>query len=174
MEAMLFVWGILCPLSKTCGTILGVSKNTSRFPSRYATKLCGDQLREQADHAILPTTVSLQVPANWAVMNNVILADPARVVVVAHLLRRHIVQMHVLRIGNDARQEKAEALCQHIVSPAWYRRIGSSRRPDEMKVFIPLGRSRNPKPMTWVSHPIASKSPLPDRSCSRNSQPSLR
>jgi hypothetical protein len=37
------------------GTILVDSRNTSRFLSRYATKLRTDQHREQADHAIIST-----------------------------------------------------------------------------------------------------------------------
>ena len=46
-----------------------------------------------------------------------IVAAPARVAVVVHLLRRQIVHLHVLRVGNEARQEKAEALYRYIVSP---------------------------------------------------------
>ena len=100
------------------GTIVIDSKNTSRFLPRFATKIRADQHREQADHAIISTTAFPPGARQLTVVNNVIVADPARVVAVVHLLRRQIVQMHVLRIGNEARQEKAEALYQYIVSPA--------------------------------------------------------
>ena len=100
------------------GTVVVDSKNTSRFLPRFATKLRADQLREEADHAIISTTAFPPGARQLTVVNNVIVADPARVVAVVHLLRRQIVQMHVLRIGNEARQEKAEALYQYIVSPA--------------------------------------------------------
>jgi hypothetical protein len=99
------------------GTILVDSKNTSRFLPRYVTKLRADQHREQAHHAIISTTAFPPGARQLKVINNVIVADPARVVAVVHLLRRQIVQMHVLRIGNEARQEKAEALYRYIVSP---------------------------------------------------------
>jgi hypothetical protein len=100
------------------GTILVDSKNTSRFLSRYVTKLRADQLREQADHAIISTTAFPPGARQLALIDNVIVAAPAWVAVVIHLLRRHIVEMHVLRIGNEARQEKTEALYRFIVSPA--------------------------------------------------------
>jgi hypothetical protein len=76
-----------------------------------------DQHREQADHAIISTTAFPPGARQLAVIDNAIVADPARVVAVVHLLRRHIVQMHVLRIGNEARQEKSEALYQSAVAP---------------------------------------------------------
>src|SRR5262249_46890854 len=38
-----------------CGTIIYDVKNTSRFMSKYLTKLRADQLREEADHAVLST-----------------------------------------------------------------------------------------------------------------------
>jgi hypothetical protein len=100
------------------GTIVVDSKNTSRFLPRFVTKLRADQHREQADQAIISTTAFPPGARQLKVIDNVIVAAPAWVAVVMHLLRRHIVQMHVLRVGNEARQEKAEALHQFIVSPA--------------------------------------------------------
>jgi len=100
------------------GTIVVDSKNTSRFLPRFVTKLRADQHREQADQAIISTTAFPPGARQLKVIDNVIVAAPAWVGVVMHLLRRHIVQMHVLRVGNEARQEKAEALHQFIVSPA--------------------------------------------------------
>jgi hypothetical protein len=100
------------------GTILVDSKNTSRFLSRYVTKLRADQHREQADYAIISTTAFPPGARQLALIDNVIVADPAWVALVMHLLRRLIFQMHVLRVGNEARQEKAEVLLQYIVSPA--------------------------------------------------------
>jgi hypothetical protein len=100
------------------GTVLVDSKNTSRFLSRYVTKLRADQHREQADYAIISATTLPPGARQLTVIDSVIVADPAWVVGVVHLLRRQIVQMHVLRMGNEARQEKAETLYQYIVSPA--------------------------------------------------------
>jgi len=99
------------------GTIVLDSKNTSRFLSRYVTKLRADQLREQADQAILSTTAFPPGARQLFLQDNVIVAAPARVAVIVHLVRRQIVHMHVQRVGNEARQEKAEALRRYIVSP---------------------------------------------------------
>jgi hypothetical protein len=100
------------------GTIVFDSKNTARFDKRYVAKLRADQHRERADQAIISTTAFPPGARLPRLIDNVIVADPAWVVALVHLLRRHIVQMHVLSVGNEARQETAEALRQFIVSPA--------------------------------------------------------
>jgi hypothetical protein len=100
------------------GTILVDSKNTSRFLPRFATKLRADQLREQADQAIISTTAFPPGARQLTLVNNVIVAAPAWVPVVMQFLRGQIVQIHLLRVGNEVRQETAEALRQFIVSPA--------------------------------------------------------
>jgi hypothetical protein len=104
------------------GTVVVDSKNTSRFLPRFATKLRADQLREQADQAIISTTAFPPGARQLTLVHNVIVAAPAWVPVVMQLLRGQIVQMHLLRVGNEVRQETAEALRQFIVwlaSPYW-------------------------------------------------------
>ena len=46
-----------------------------------------------------------------------IVADPARVVVLAHLLRRQILENHRLKLSTEARDEKGERLLAYISSP---------------------------------------------------------
>lgn len=49
--------------------------------------------------------------------DGVIVACPARVVVLATLLRDHIVRTHGLRLSNEAREAKTEKLYEFITSP---------------------------------------------------------
>ena len=42
--------------------------------------------------------------------------DPARVVAVVEILRRHIIQMHGLRISNEEREQKTAAVYEFITS----------------------------------------------------------
>lgn len=100
------------------GTILIDSKNTTRFMNRYVEKLRADQLRVQADFAILATTAFPQGSRQLAVIDNVIIADPARVVAVMHLVRRQVISAYALRLGNQAREETAIAVLRFVVSPA--------------------------------------------------------
>jgi hypothetical protein len=46
----------------------------------------------------------------------VVIAAPGRVLVVTHLLRRQIVQMHTLRLGNEARDTKRDELYEFLTS----------------------------------------------------------
>src|SRR5215472_2141117 len=69
------------------GTIVVDSKNTSRFDKRYVTKLRADQHREQADYAIISTTAFPPGDRLPKLIDNVIVADPAWVVALVHLLR---------------------------------------------------------------------------------------
>lgn len=45
-----------------------------------------------------------------------IIACPARVLALAELLRNQVVQMHELRVSNEAREEKTAALYEFITS----------------------------------------------------------
>jgi hypothetical protein len=51
------------------------------------------------------------------VQDNVIVADPARVVVLVHLLRKQIVDNFMQKLGSEARTSKADAMYDYILSP---------------------------------------------------------
>jgi hypothetical protein len=102
-----------------CGKILFDVKNTTRFTSKYLTKLRADQLREKADHGLLITKA---LPADTrdrqvALRENVVIVHPARAVAVASILRRQVIQVHSLRLGREGREQKAQALYAFMVSP---------------------------------------------------------
>ena len=45
-----------------------------------------------------------------------VVVAPARVVVIAALLRRHVIQTHALRLSNEARSQKTASLYDFIMS----------------------------------------------------------
>jgi hypothetical protein len=101
---------------QTCGKIIYDVKNTSRFMTKYLTKLRADQLREEADHAVLSTQAFPAGTQQLAVVNGVVIAHPARSIAVASLLRRQVIQVHALRLGKEGREQKAQALYAFMIS----------------------------------------------------------
>jgi hypothetical protein len=101
---------------KPCGRIIYDAKNRNAWRNEYVTKLRQDQVAAQAEHAIL---ASLKFPADARqlhVQDGVIIASPARVLALVQMLRRHIVQIHTLRLSNVERDSKTDALYEFIRS----------------------------------------------------------
>jgi hypothetical protein len=101
---------------KLCGKIVYDSKNRNRWATEYATKLRQDQIAEKADHAILSSNKFPAGQKQLHMQEHVIIACPARVLVLAQILRNEIVQMHELRISNEARDDKMAELYDFIIS----------------------------------------------------------
>jgi hypothetical protein len=101
---------------KLCGKIVYDSKNRNRWATEYVTKLRQDQIAEKADHAILSSNKFPAEKNQLHLQEHVIIACPARVLVLAHILRNQIVQMHELRISNEARDDKMAELYNFITS----------------------------------------------------------
>jgi len=101
---------------KLCGKIVYDSKNRNKWATEYATKLRQDQIAEKADHAILSSNKFPSGERQLHILDHVIIACPARVLVLAQLLRAQIVQMHDLRISNEARDDKMAELYDFITS----------------------------------------------------------
>jgi Uncharacterized protein conserved in bacteria (DUF2130) len=101
---------------KVCGRIVYDAKNRNAWRNEYVTKLRQDQIAAQAEHAILS---SLKFPAEVSqlhVQDGVIIANAARVLALVQMLRRHIVQIHTLRLSNVERDSKTDALYEFIRS----------------------------------------------------------
>jgi hypothetical protein len=95
------------------------SKNHGRWSSRFVSKLASDLVVHRGDHAIpslSSSAFSAGAPRQLHVIDRVIIAHPARLVVLAMLLRRQIIAAHVLRLGNTERNEKRDKLYDFIVS----------------------------------------------------------
>src|SRR5262245_41941205 len=110
---------------KICGKIVYDSKNRNAWRSEYATKLCEDKIAEGADHAILSL---LKFPADARqldIREGVILANPARVSVIAEVLRDAIVRAHCLRLSSQEREKKMGELYAYITSERFRQHLDS-------------------------------------------------
>ncbi len=101
---------------RECGTIIYDSKNHKAYRSEHVSKLRVDQIAANADHAVLSTHKFPQGTGQLHILDGVILANPARVVMVAGLLRKHIVQVYTLKLSSIERESKTEALYNFITS----------------------------------------------------------
>jgi hypothetical protein len=99
------------------GKIVLDSKNHARWSNKFTQKLRSDQLTEGADFAILSSNVFPAGARQVHLQDNVIVADPARVVVLVHLLRKQIVDNFMQKLGSEARASKADAMYDYILSP---------------------------------------------------------
>lgn len=110
---------------RQCGRIAYDSKNRSAWRNDYVTKLKADQIEAKADHAVLASKVFPSGVRELHLQDGVLIVTPARVLVVANLLRKHIVQTHALRASNEARAHKTEALYAFIMSERCTQLLGS-------------------------------------------------
>jgi len=101
---------------KVAGKIVFDSKNRGQWRWDYVTKLRQDQIAEGADHAILSTNKFPKETRELHLHDGVIIACPARVVVLAAILRSHILATHELRMSNDERAAKTEKLYAYVTS----------------------------------------------------------
>ena len=99
-----------------CGTIIYDLKNHRAFRTDHVTKLAEDQIAARAEHAILSPHKFPRGTAQLHMQDGVLLANPARVVAVVTLIRKHMVQTHTLRLSSAEREEKTAALYAFITS----------------------------------------------------------
>jgi hypothetical protein len=103
---------------KTVGKIIYDSKDRMRWQHAFTRKLREDQLTEKADHAVLCTNV---FPAgtgtrNLHIQHDVVVVDRRRVLVLANILRRQVIQVSMLRLADDDRRAKTAELYQFVTS----------------------------------------------------------
>lgn len=101
---------------RTCGSIVYDSKNRAAWRNHYVTKLRRDQLAAKADHAVLASHAFPAGARQVHVQDGVILANPARVLVLAEILRSQVVQLATTRLGQQARVQKVARLYEFITS----------------------------------------------------------
>jgi hypothetical protein len=102
--------------NKVCGKIVYDAKNRDAWQNGFATKLRSDKLAQGADHAILSSNKFPKDKSQIHPQDGVIVANPARVLAIAEILRDQIVRMHELRISKEEREEKTVALYAFITS----------------------------------------------------------
>ena len=101
---------------RVCGKIIYDAKNRDSWQNGFATKLKADKLAQAADHAILSSNKFPKDKSEIHTQDGVIVANPARVLVIAEILREQIVRMHELRASKEAREEKTVALYTFVTS----------------------------------------------------------
>jgi hypothetical protein len=101
---------------RICGSIVYDSKNRTAWRNNYITKLHSDQLAAKADHAILACAVFPAGNRQLHVQDGVVVANPARVVALVSILRKHLIQVATMRLSDDARAEKMAALYDFVIS----------------------------------------------------------
>lgn len=101
---------------KVCGCIIYDSKNRNAWRNEYATKLRQDQLAAKADHAILSTAVFPAGARQLHIQDGVVVVNPARVIVLVQMLRKHMLQTYTLRLSANARDQKTVQLYDFITS----------------------------------------------------------
>lgn len=108
-----------------CGRIVYDAKNRNAWRNEYVSKLRQDQTDANADHAILASRVFPAGVKELHIQDGVLIISPPRVLVLASLLRRHVINTHALRQSNEARAEKTEALYAFIMSERCAQLLGS-------------------------------------------------
>ena len=101
---------------KECGTILYDSKNHKGWREEFVVKLKQDQIADKAQHAILSTHSFPRNRRQIHIQDGVLLSNPARVVILATIVREHMIQIHTLRLSEMERESKTVALYDFITS----------------------------------------------------------
>jgi hypothetical protein len=99
-----------------CGSILWESKNSTGWRDDYVSKLIRDQTAARADHAVLSTFKFPAGTSQVAFRDGVVIVNPAHAVAVAHMIRRHLLLVHTLRLSKAERMEKMAALYDFMTS----------------------------------------------------------
>jgi hypothetical protein len=76
-------------------------------------------MADKANHAVLATAAFPTKTSQLCLQEGVIIANPARVAVVATMLRTSTIEVHRLRMSAEERQVKTAALYDFITSPAF-------------------------------------------------------
>jgi len=116
---------------RDCGTIIYDSKNHKSWRTEHVAKLKIDQLAANAEHAILSTHKFPQGTGQLHIIDGVVIANPARVVLLAKLVRTHLMRVHGLKLSSIERDSKTEALYKFITSDQCalhFERVGSKAK----------------------------------------------
>jgi len=101
---------------KLCGKIVIDSKDRNAWRNEYVSKLRQDQVAAQANHSILSSRVMPAGTKQLHIQDGVIVANPARVLILVELLRQQMIITHKLRLSNESKAEKTATLYAFITS----------------------------------------------------------
>jgi len=109
---------------RVCGKIVYDAKNRDAWQNGFAVKLNADKLAQGADHAILSSNKFPKDKREIHLQDGVIVAAPARVPAIVEILRDQLVRLSELRVSNEERGSKSEALYAFITSEHCKQLIG--------------------------------------------------
>ena len=116
---------------ESCGRIVVDIKNRQVWQHTFVGKLRQDQVKAQAEHAILATTVFPAGKKEMCIESGVIVISPAHVVHVVQLLRRAMVTMHVQGLSMNQRASKMSKLYNLITSESYTAKFTEANRLTE-------------------------------------------
>lgn len=115
------------------------AKNHKTFQSKWLAKARKDQADYQGDHVVIVSAVLPAGRSQLMVENGVIVCSPERVAAIAHMLRRAVLQTHVLGLTNADRDEKTARLYDLMVSDRAMERWGRASSATTELVEIESG-----------------------------------
>lgn len=116
---------------KECGKIVYDGRNRNIWQAAFATKLRSDMLAAKAQHAILTCSKFPSGIRQIHLCEGVIASNPARAVVLAQILRDHIISNYAQRVSEKDRSEKTVKLYSFITSDQFEKLLGTLEANDE-------------------------------------------
>lgn len=113
---------------ESCGLIVIDSKNRKGWQNAYVTKLRQDQLKAEAQHGILATTVFPAGEKELCIRDNIIVVTPARTPFIIQLLRDLMVRMHVQGLSMKERAVKMGRLYKYMTSDICAQRFEEAKK----------------------------------------------
>ena len=110
------LWQDVKHTGEVCGRIVYDSKNRNQWRNTYVSKLKTDQLDANGDYAVLATRIFPAGCKQLSIKDSVFVVHPARVVFIATILRDFLIQTYRLKLSNEERAEKINALYEFITS----------------------------------------------------------
>jgi hypothetical protein len=116
---------------KECGKIVYDDRNRNIWEDVFATKLRDDMVATKAQHAILTCSKFPRGVRQIHLCDGVIALNPARAMVLAHLLRDEIVRNFSQRMSEQDQAKKTAKLYAYITSDQFDKLLGSLEGNDE-------------------------------------------
>jgi hypothetical protein len=116
---------------KECGAIVYDSRNRNSYKTSYATNLRKDMVAAKALHSILTSSRFPDGNQQVCLREGVIVANPARVLVIVEILREEMVRNTTQRISQQDRERKSARLYDYIASQRFDNVLESLATNDE-------------------------------------------
>ena len=110
------LWQDVVHNGEVCGRIVYDSKNRNAWRNSYVDKLKTDQIDAEGHYAVLATRVFPSGIKQMHIQDGVLVAHPARIVVLASILRDQLIQTHRMQLSEKERDAKSAALYEFITS----------------------------------------------------------